>query len=193
MSKIYELTEAQTELLSRLYWLNESDEEDAEEIASIKKELTKIRGSAENTLEFLSGLLLSFNYDASVHEDEKKRLLALSEKAKKRQISAEKNAERIEGIMCYMFRKFNIEKVSSRYGDFARTITPGAVKYGETFDVNRLPEKFVKIVPEHKEPNGKELMAALRAKIEDKKLQTIVVVDELQGVSLVRKEGIKVI
>ena len=192
MSRIYELNQAQQELLDRLYWLNEADEEDAGEIESIKKELLKIRGSAENTAEFLSGLLLNFNYDASMHDDERKRLVELAVKANKRKQSAEKNADRIENIMAYVFNKFNIEKVSSRYGDFAKTITPGAVKYAEGFDANNLPAKFIEIVPEHKEPITKEIMAFLRSKIQDKKTQTIVVADELPGVSLVRREGIRI-
>ncbi len=140
MSKIYELNQAQQELLDRLYWLNEAEEEDAGEIELIKKELLKIRGSAENTAEFLSGLLINFQYDASVHEDEQRRLLALAGKAQKRKQSAEKNAERIENMMLHVCKVFNIKKVSSKYGDFAPTITPGAIKYSEYFDVEKLPE-----------------------------------------------------
>ncbi len=192
MSKIYELNQAQQELLDRLYWLNEAEEEDAGEIELIKKELLKIRGSAENTAEFLSGLLINFQYDASVHEDEQRRLLALAGKAQKRKQSAEKNAERIENMMLHVCKVFNIKKVSSKYGDFAPTITPGAIKYSEYFDVEKLPEKFTQIIPSRKEPFTKEIMALLRSEIADKKNQTIVVSDILPGVSLIRKEGIKI-
>lgn len=198
MSRIYELTEQQEELLNQLYWLDENEESDQIEIDRIKKELTKIRGSAENTLEFLSGLLLNFNYDSSVHEDEQKRLVALADKAKKRKESSLKNAARIEGIMLYVSKKFDIPHIKTKYGDFSPSITPGAVIYSDGFDVEKLPAEFTKIIPEHKEPVAKEIMAYLRAKIFDVKLKklnpnvTIVDDDSLPGVSLVRKEGIKV-
>ena len=192
MSRIYELNQAQQELLDRLYWLNETDEEDAGEIDLIKKELLKIRGSAENTAEFLSGLLINFNYDASVHEDERKRLVELAVKANKRKHSAEKNAERIESIMFCILKRFDIDKVSSKHGNFAPTITPGVIKYSDNFDVDYIDERFVQMSPSYKEPVTKEIMAFLRSKIEDKKTQTIVVADELPGVSLIRREGIKI-
>jgi hypothetical protein len=198
MTKIYELNQAQQELLDRLYWLNDDDPADNEEIESIKKELSKVRDSAENTIQFLSGLLLSFNYDTSVHDDEVKRLLALADKAKKRKQKAEKNAERIENIMLYMFKKFDIGKVSTKHGDFAPTITPGAVVYADDFDIDYIPENFVTMVPSYKEPVTKEIMAFLRSKIYDpetKKLDTntTTVYDHgIPGVSLVRKEGVKI-
>ena len=192
MSRIFELNETQESLLNRLYWLNDDETDDLEEIASIKKELTKVRDSAENTVEFLSGLLLNFQYDIDVYEDEQRRLLGLAGKANKRRQKAEKNAERIESIMLYMLKKFDLDKVSSKHGVFTPTITPGAVKYSDNFDVNNLPAKFVELVPEYKIASTKEIMAFLRANVTDKKNQTIVAVEELPGVTLVRKEGIKV-
>jgi len=190
--RIFELNETQEELLNRLYWLNDDETDDFEEIASIKKELTKVRESAENTVEFLSGLLLNFKYDTDVYEDEQRRLLGLAGKANKRKQKAEKNAERIEGIMLYMFKKFDLDKVSSKHGVFTPTITPGAVKYSDNFDVNKLPENFVELVPEYKIADTKEIMAFLRSEITNKKTQAIVTHQNLPGVTLVRKEGIKV-
>ena len=193
MSKIYDLNQEQLDLLDALSWKDE--EEDAEEIAEIERRLMQIRGSAENTLKFLSNIYLQLGYDLSVKKDEEKRLKALVAEAAKRAKMAARERDRVSSIMVRIMKEFNIDKFSTGYSDFKRTITPGAVVYKDNFDVRKLAGFYVRTIPEQQEPDGKEICAALRACIKDSKghldkTTTEVVCEELPGVVLVRKEGI---
>ena len=193
MSKIYDLNQEQLDLLDALSW--KDAEEDAEEIAEIEKRLMQIRGSAENTLKFLSNIYLQLGYDLSVKKDEETRLKALVAEAAKRAKMAARERDRVSSIMVRIMKEFNIDKFSTGYSDFKRTIAPGEVIYRPDFDVRKLSEFYVRTIPERQEPNGKEICAALRARIKDSKgrldkTTTEVACEELPRVVLVRKEGI---
>ena len=191
--KIYQLNNKQQELLDELYFLSGLD--DAKRIEEIETELLKIQTSAEETLKYLSTILLQARYDERVAIDETNRLQDLVKLSQLRSKKYTNSKERLTGVMVRICNNFNIKSFQTQYTDFRKTITPGAVSILPGFDIDSIPENFVRVIPEKKELDSNEVLAVLRDKIkvngkldEDVK---VVVDDSLPGLALIRKESIK--
>ena len=192
--RVYELNQKQHELIDELYFLD--DVEDAARIQEIELELSKINASAESTLEYLSNILLQMRYQESVAIDEVKRLQELVKDADKRAKKRTANKERLTGVMVRICNDFNINAFSTQYADFKKSITPGAIITLPGFDIDKIPQHFVRVIPETKELNGNEVLALLRDTIKDAKGKLdpdakTAVADQLPGLVLMRKESIK--
>jgi hypothetical protein len=190
MSRIWELNEKQQDLLDQLSWLDE----ESEDYAELETKLMMIRGDAENTLKFLSTIFLQLDYDESEAVDEENRIKAVLDKAKKRTARISKEKARLESVMVRISKEFEIPQFKTGYGVFKRKITPGALVYDSSFDVENLADDFVRVIPEKREPDGKAILEVLRSAIKDEKgkldpFVTYVAEEEFPGVALVRKEG----
>lgn len=170
MAKIYELTEQQNEILDQLFWLDDQDEEDAAKIELLKKELLKIRGSAESTLEFLSKILLESRAILAAREESKR----CSERRRK---AAEKNVERLTNVCEHIMSKFDIKKISLEECDITLQMGPPGLEYAPNFDPSSLPTDCYKL--EYK-PIAKEI----KARIDDG--------EQFEGIMLVRRESLRV-
>lgn len=170
MSRINELNEAQTGILNRLFWLDENDEEDNEEIESLKNELLKIRGDAYLTLEFLSGLLLESRAILEGREEVKRR-------AERRRKTAETAVTRIEGVCKYIMEKFEIQKMQGDNCTLTLGISPGTLEYASNFNAESLPKDCYKI-------EYKPLTKEIKAYIADGA--------NFEGVSLVKRKTLRV-
>jgi len=170
MAKIYELTEQQNEILHRLFWLDENNEENAEEIARLKNDLLKIRGDATNTLNFLSAMLLESRAILSGREEAKRR-------AESRRKTAERAVERLTNVITHIMSSFDIKKVALDNADLRLQLSPGALVYAPDFDPATLPKDCYKL-------EFKPLAAEIKAYLEDGA--------EIEGVSLVQRETLRV-
>lgn len=170
MSKINELTEAQTEILDRLFWLDSNEEEDAAEIERLKHDLLKIRGDAQHTLEFLSGLLLESRAVLAGREDVKRR-------AEKRRKTAENAVNRLTKVCEHIMSRFEIDKIALEGCDMRIQMSPGAIEYAPNFDPATLPPDCYKL--EFK-PLAKELKAHIDAGA------------SFDGVFLVKRETLRI-
>ena len=170
MTKINELTLEQTLLLDALFFMDENSEDDAEEIARLKKALLKIRGDAYGTLEFLSGLLLESKALLAGREEVKKR-------AERRRKTAENACNRLTSVIEYMLRQFDIQKVDLDECSLRLQKSPGAVEFSDNFDYATLPHDCYKL--EFK-PLKSEIKAYLEAGA------------HIDGVSIVQKESLRI-
>ena len=192
--KIYDLNNKQQQLLDELYFLDGL--EDAERIKEIESELSQISISAEETLKYLSTILLQIRNDEHIALDEAKRLQELFKLSLLRTNRYTSSKERITDVMVRICNDFNIKSWKTQYADFKKTLSPGAVVKLDNFDIDKIPENFVRIIPESKEVDGKEVLAFLRdsIKCDDGKLAEtikVAVSDILPGLALVRSESIK--
>lgn len=172
MAKIHELNEQQTEILDRLFWLDENNAEDAAEIEKLKHDLLKIRGSAQQTLEFLSGLLLESRSILAGREETKKR-------AERRRKTAERSVERLTMVIERIMSQFKIDKIALADCDLRLQLSPGSLVYDVPLIVwEDLPKDCYSMLFK---PNAEAIKAHLAAG------------EELPGVSLVKKENLRIL
>ena len=149
MTKIYELDQQQSEILDRLYWLDENSEEDAEQVERLKKDLLKIRDSAENTVAFLSNILLESRAILEAREEVKRR-------AERRRKTAERSVERLTTIIEHILRKFELKKVVCESCDISIQKNPPSLVYAKDFDPATLPPDTFQVIYK---PLNKEIKA----------------------------------
>jgi Siphovirus Gp157 len=170
MAKIYELTQQQSEILDRLFWLDENDEEDIQEIEKLKIDLYKIHASAERTLEYLVPILLETRALLAGREEAKRR-------AERRRKTAETAERRLVGVIEYIMQKFDIRKLSTEYADISLQMSPGSVAFEDNIDWDLLPEDCYKI-------EYKGISSAIKEHLKNG--------DVLPGVWIEKKEGLRV-
>lgn len=198
MSKIYDLTQEQHELINQIYWLDDSNEDDTVEIDILNKKLTKIRNSAEKTLEFLSKIYMELHYTLTERVDEENRLKELVKTANARTKRQQLHVDRIKSVMLNICQTFDIKSLATNYCDIRMKTNPGRIVYAENFDAENLPFDFYQNIPAHKEPLTKELIEHLRLKIYDEKLKKmnpdILLVEDknIPGVMLVRDQVVSI-
>jgi len=167
--KIYELKQAQQELLDRIYWIEEGDIE----ADIIKRELEKIEGSVERKLAYLTSVLAEAIALARVTTEARKEAQARLELREKRAKRAE---EKLREFILSVMTDFNIKKVE---GDILNVSQYERDSLIVPFDIN-----FNRISPEFK-----------REKIElDKKAINEFLKNggELKGFSLVKKPCLRI-
>jgi hypothetical protein len=199
--KIFGLSQKQQELKDQLFFLDDNDIEDEEDIAKLKKELMQIRGDATKTLIFLYRILQEAETEQAARhaivDHIKKGILA---RAQRREKTSDKAVERLSKVILHTINNFGMHNIELPDGSILnRKLNPGRLVFAENFDVTSLPADYVAEVPAHlelKEGIGKEITALLRAQIlEGKKLDqvtTLVQIDELPGVMLIRDEVVDV-
>lgn len=211
MGKIFQLTQQQIELKNKLFYLDSNDEEDAELIEEIERELHNIHGSAENTLVFLYGILNESKAEvaarsAVVDYIKKNDLL----RAQRREKVAESAVERLNATIIRIIDTFDLHDVNLPDGStINKKLNPGKLIINEqALDLDALTESLTQIIPEHKEllPPDKErdypgaaalIKKELMDSIKDEKgkmnqVDSFVTLDELPGFALVRDSVIQV-
>jgi hypothetical protein len=203
MSKIYDLNAKQIELKNKLFYLDKSDEEDAELIEEINYELSHLKGSAENTLVFLYGILNESKAEAAARSAvvdyiKKNDLL----RAQRREKVAESAVERLNATIIRIIETFDINDCNLPDGStINKKLNPGKLIINEAaLDLDVLPESLTRTIPEHLElaDDAKaKIMATLRDQIKDAKgrmnqVDSFVTLDEFPGFALVRDVVIQV-
>jgi hypothetical protein len=166
--KILDLTNEQTEILDRIYWL--SEEEDAAEIERLNRDLVRVKESAKGTLTFLSGLLLESRAILVAREDAKRR-------AEKRRKTAENATIRLQTTVEYMMSTFEIKKIALDDCDLSLQWSPGSLQYSNDFDPTLLPEDCFQVT-------STPVSSAIKARLLDG--------EELPGVEIVKVETLRI-
>jgi len=148
MASIYELTEQANRL--RDYLLFEEDDEEA------RKELDAITGTETNKLRFVSNILAE-SLALKAGYDEAERML------KNRNDSNDKLIKRLKEYMLFGMSENAIKRIDGDFISLRLQPSPPAVKYSDTFDVNKLPKQCITIVPEQPKPIAKEIKALIEA------------------------------
>jgi hypothetical protein len=124
--KIYELKQAQQQLLDELYWIEEGDTE----ADIIKRELEKIEGSVERKLAYLTSVLAEAIAVSRVTTEARKEAQARLELKEKRAKRAE---ERLREFILSVMTDFSISKVE---GDILNVSQYQRETVQETSDFN---------------------------------------------------------
>jgi len=173
MAKIYDLTVEQQDLIDQLFWLDSEDEDDVTEILRLERNLSKIRESAENTVEFLAGIYLELRAIADARKE-------ATRKAAKRQKTAENAEQRLKDKLLEIMQIFDIKKVSGDLCDVRTQYGPAALVVDDELDPRVLPLEFVDIIPQHYKMKNKEIKEFLKDG------------GELEGCHLVQKLGVRI-
>lgn len=168
MSRIHDLTQQQLELLDLLYF-----EDNEQEIERLNKKLGEIKDSAENTIRFLSDILLETRAIKEARKEAK-------QKADKRLKTAENAEQRIKDRILQIMETFDVKKVDCELCDIRQQLSNPSVVYEDGFDYSKLPASCVTVVPESIKPIAAEVKKLLESGI------------ELSGVELIRKNGIRI-
>ena len=176
MSRINELTQDQEEILNLLFVLDDSDEEDQEQIEYLNKKLNMIRGSAESTILFLNSIWLELRAIAEKRKEAKQR-------AERRQKTAENAEKRLKNRIIEIMETFDIQKVvDDSTGEGIRTqMSPGTLVFGNDFDYSTLPQECRKEVPAQIVPIDAEIKKLLKNGF------------AFDGIELVKSLGIRVV
>lgn len=174
MASIQELNEAQKKILDQLFFLDENDEEDAEQIELLKFELNKIHGDAKNTVLFLHKIWLECRDIASKRKEAKHR-------AEKRQKTADNAEIRLKTRLIEIMNEFGTEKVIDDYsGEGIRTqMSQGRLVYSDDFDINKLPDELTETIPLKIVPIDAKVKQAIKDGV------------EIEGAMIVKENGIR--
>lgn len=189
--RIFELKQEQETVLEALSWC-ETEEE-------INEELTKLNliiKGIESKLDFWVPLLKESDAELDIAKMKKKMAAESHEKNVKRK---ESRADWIRKHVLGLMVDFDVKQHDDGLFKVSHGLTPGALVFSENFKTDNLPEGFVKVVPEHKEPDKKLLTDALRLSIYDEELNklspdvAIVELAEFPGVILERRESLRIL
>lgn len=173
MSRINALNLEQSELLDELFFLDESDPEDAEQIERLTNRLGQIKGSAASTVEFLSVILLESRALLEAREDVKRR-------AEKRRKTAENATERLKSVILRIMTDFDIKKISGEACDVRTQLSPGKLVYSPGFDITYLPGDCVETIPEVKNPITAKVITLIKEGF------------EIEGVEIIKELGLRI-
>jgi len=187
MTSTYDLKKENIEALSELEWA-----EDDEEIHAV---LQRIQGDVSRKLEFLTTILAEAITKSDIS---KEALRSATERLAKNKKRDERSVEKLREFILSICVDFDIKKFRGSISSVSHGLTPGALIFSDRFDIDLLPDEFVTVIPEHKELNNKEIIAALRETIYNAKLKKLdpdiayVSAPELPGVMLERHESLRV-
>jgi hypothetical protein len=190
MTKIFELKIEQAQALEELEWLDDGDYKHVQAI------LNRIKGDIKRKLDFWITPLKEAEGALEIAKMQKKIAIESHDKNIKRK---ESRAAWIRQHVLGLMVDFDIKQFDDGLFKVSHSLTPGALVFNENFDVTKLPEGFVTVIPEHKEPDKKLLTDALRLAIYDESLKklapdvAIVELSEFPGVLLERKESLRVL
>lgn len=168
MSEIYDLSIKQLEILDMLFW-----EDDEQEIERLNKKLHEIQGSAENTVRFLSEILLETRAVKEARKEAK-------QKAEKRLKTAENAEQRLRDRILQIMQTFDIKKVYGDLCDIRQQANPVSVQYAVDFDPKSLPAQCINIVPAQYKPIASEVKKLIESG------------EYVPGVELIQTVGIRV-
>lgn len=155
MATIYELTEQQQAVYDKIFWLDESDEDYEQKKAELDAALKSITGSAENKLDFFSKIWLESKFKLEARD------IALKY-AQKRKKQEEKAEDRLKNIVTTIMSTFDIKRYDGDICSLSRSLSPGSVVFNEHFSIDSLDSRFVKLIPETKEPIKSAIQKALK-------------------------------
>ena len=137
MSTIFDLKQAQQELLDSLYWVPE----DGEEADVIKRHLLVIEGTIERKLSFLTGVLAESIALAQLATERKRIALERLERKEKQAIKAEK---KLREFIFQTMRDFDLKKVEGEILNVSR-YERDSVQKSPSFDIDTMPTQFLNV------------------------------------------------
>lgn len=178
--KIFELKKQQADALESLQWLTNDEVEDIEAAHRI---LDTIGGSVANKLDYWLPLLKQAQFDAEQAIEAKRRYVAAHDaNIKRKERVATWIKEHVLGLMV----DFGIDKHKGDLFNCSHYLSSGSLQFGETFDIDKLPDRFTKMTIE---PDKKAITEALK---EIDAGEVITKNDSLPGCYLVKKETLRV-
>lgn len=155
MPSIYDLNEQQRELQDAIFWLDPDDESYEQDKAEIEAKLSRIIGNAQFKLEYVAKIYLDSK--AVLEQRIQARKLA-----QKREKQAQAATDRLHQFLLDTMAKFDIKKVDAGVCNISRYLSSGSVVYSSEFSIDTLPDKYVKLIPETKQPITSEISKALK-------------------------------
>jgi hypothetical protein len=178
--KIFELKQKQAEALELLQWLTADEIEDIEAAKII---LENVAGSVAKKLDYWLPLLHQAKFDHDQAVEAKRRYVAAHDANIKRK---ERVSEWIKEHVLSLMVDFGIEKHKGELFNCSHYLSTGSLQFGDTFDLDKLPDRFTKMTIE---PDKKAITEALK---EIDAGEVITKNDSLPGCYLVKKEILRV-
>jgi len=138
MSTIYDLKQAQQELLDSLYWIAE----DNEEADVIKRHLLVIEGAVERKLSFLTGVLAEAMALAQLATERKRIAL---ERLVRKESQAQRAELKLREFILSVMHDFNILKVEGEILNVSRYEIDTVIQLPD-FDIDLLPHAYINLV-----------------------------------------------
>jgi hypothetical protein len=185
MSSIFDLKKEHDLAMSELEFA-----EDDMEIFAI---LHRIEGDVNRKLKFLTTILAEAITKSDISKEAYRSAVARLDKNKKRD---ERVVEKLREFILSILVDFGIDKFKGPLLNVSHNLTPGSVVLSERFNIEKIPDEYVNIIPERKELNNKAITEALRLKIYNADLKKLdpdtplVVDNSLPGVMLERKQSL---
>lgn len=132
MGKIFDLTEKQNALASRLMW-----EEDPKEIAKLMAEINEIKGNAGGLIKWLSSVYVELQATAGAR---KERAQAMAKQAKTAENAADLLKEKILSTML----TFDIKKIETPLINFRKDDGRESIFINPDVDFSKWPEFLIK-------------------------------------------------
>jgi seryl-tRNA synthetase len=132
MSKIFDLTNKQSELAARLLWADEP-----EEIEALSAEIDALQGSAEDIIKWLSNIYVEATATASAR---KERAQALAKQAK----TAENAAARLKEKILSTMLAFDIKKIETPLINFRTDAGRESIFINPDVDYSTWPDFLIK-------------------------------------------------
>jgi len=186
---IYELKIEQQQAIDAIEWCD-TDEERIEALKALNLTLKKV----ENKLAFWIPLLMEQRGKSEQAKQAYKRFKEQHEANIKRN---ENNENWIENHVLKLMIDFNIDKFDTGLFKASHSLSPGSIELCTDFDIEKLPDNYVVVIPEHKVPDKKAMLDVLRDSIKDEKGKLLpdvqfIEVPELPGVLLDRKQSLRI-
>ena len=141
MSSIYDLSEQELLLKSMLFALDETNPEDAEQIALIERQLDAIDASANRKILWRVRVLKELQASLEAVEERKRAI------ERKRTI-AQNAVNRMKANITDCMAMFELERVQDDEFSVSMANTPAALVIAPNFDLRHLPADCYKVVPE---------------------------------------------
>jgi hypothetical protein len=187
MPSIYELKKEHELAMSEL--------EFAEDDLEIFDILHRIEGDVSRKLEFLTTILAEAITKSDISKEAYRSAVARLDKNKKRD---ERVVEKLREFILSILVDFGIDKFKGPLLNVSHLLTAGSVVLSERFNIDKIPDEFITVIPERKELNNKAITEALRLRIYNTELKKLdpdtplVVDNSLPGLMLERKQSLRV-
>jgi hypothetical protein len=146
---INDLRAEQAELLDKIYWCIDEDDQ-----AEIERQLERIQGDVMRKVEFLTGVYA----EAKAQVDAR---TIVRDNAERRLKTARNAQERLKNFIIDALKMAGQKRAHGALCDLTM-YQVAVLRLADDFDIASLPPEFVKVVPETREPKKREILAALK-------------------------------
>lgn len=166
---IYDLSDQEQELKARYFALDESDPEDAAEIALIEQQLDAIDASAQRKIIWRVRVLKEMEASLEAIEDRKRHI-------EKKRVTAANAVARMKANIADCMTMFNLEKVQDEEFSVSYKLngTTAKVVGLDDFEIRQLPMDCWDTIPETYTPKLNAIKALLKSGVEIDGLELVV-------------------